>query len=197
MKTKKRKKPYHHGSLKEALKDAFLKLLANDPYQDIGIRDLANAVGVSHAAAYRHFKSKSDLMNHVANDGFRLLREEMNNALLDQAKRKDPLGIIGECYVDFAHKHSDYFHVMFFSTSPKVELAAGETGDRDLAFAVLSQTIEQTPSQIDKNLFTLMSWALVHGLAVLGNQGYVQSNDSHAVIHAFIDKIKDKPKMKG
>lgn len=60
---------YHHGNLKDALIMAAENLLEHDPgsghQPDLSLRETAQLAGVSHNAPYRHFKSKTALLNEV------------------------------------------------------------------------------------------------------------------------------------
>lgn len=57
---------YHHGDLKSALLDAAMKLLKKRSPNEISLRELARIAGVSHAASYRYFKDKDDLLAELA-----------------------------------------------------------------------------------------------------------------------------------
>ncbi|WP_163484857.1 helix-turn-helix domain-containing protein, partial [Escherichia coli] len=55
-------KAYHHGDLRVAALEAGLKLLETRTADDLGLREIARAVGVSATALYRHFPDKKALM---------------------------------------------------------------------------------------------------------------------------------------
>ncbi|MGC4051803.1 MAG: helix-turn-helix domain-containing protein [Paludibaculum sp.] len=44
------------------------------------LREVARRAGVSHAAPYRHFRDKDDLLAAIAEDGFRRLAVEIQRA---------------------------------------------------------------------------------------------------------------------
>ncbi|HEY5892523.1 MAG TPA: helix-turn-helix domain-containing protein, partial [Chthoniobacterales bacterium] len=66
--------PYHHGNLKESLVQTAIRMIEERREAAFTIRELAAAVGVSHAAAYRHFHSKRELLAEIACEGFVGLR---------------------------------------------------------------------------------------------------------------------------
>ena len=70
-------KSYHHGDLRHALVAAAIGLLDQRPAAEIGLREVARAVGVSSAAPYRHFRSREDLMTAVAAEGFAALADRL------------------------------------------------------------------------------------------------------------------------
>ena len=65
--------PYHHGNLRDAFVEAALALEPEHGPLGISLREVARAVGVTHAAAYHHFASKEALVLAVADEGFTLL----------------------------------------------------------------------------------------------------------------------------
>ena len=52
-------KRYHHGNLREALLDTAIEQLQKVGVENLSLRALARAVGVSQTAPYRHFEDKS------------------------------------------------------------------------------------------------------------------------------------------
>jgi len=64
------KKAYHHGNLKEELVSAGIRIISKDGVDGLSLREVAGLAGVSHAALYRHFKNKEDLLASIAEDGF-------------------------------------------------------------------------------------------------------------------------------
>jgi AcrR family transcriptional regulator len=68
-----KKKSYHHGDLRHSLLAAAESLLARKGVAELSLREVAKAAGVSHAAPYRHFRDKRDLIEALAAEGFRYL----------------------------------------------------------------------------------------------------------------------------
>ncbi len=108
------KAAYHHGDLRTALIEAALEIIDEIGPQGLTIRKVAHRAGVSHAAPYRHFPDKDDLILAVVERGFELLDEEMERAR--SAAGSDPLAQFaasGEAYLDFAMRYPAYYRVMF------------------------------------------------------------------------------------
>jgi len=55
-------------------------VLKNGP-QAVSLREVAKLAGVSHAAAYRHFKDKEHLFACIAELGFRRLADNVESIL--------------------------------------------------------------------------------------------------------------------
>ncbi|NCX82291.1 MAG: TetR/AcrR family transcriptional regulator, partial [Betaproteobacteria bacterium] len=63
---------FHHGNLRQCLIDA---ALSEPDIEGLSLRQLAAGLGVTAAAAYRHFGSREELLFEVARCGFDLLRQ--------------------------------------------------------------------------------------------------------------------------
>jgi AcrR family transcriptional regulator len=75
-----RRSTYHHGDLPRALRDAARRLVAEHGPEGFTLREAARDVGVSHAAAYRHFADKRALLAAVCEDGYRALATTLRAA---------------------------------------------------------------------------------------------------------------------
>src|SRR6201999_3361048 len=67
------KRSYHHGDLRAAAIAAGLELLKSRTADDLGLREVARAVGTSATALYRHFPDKAALLRALAKEGLHRL----------------------------------------------------------------------------------------------------------------------------
>src|SRR5271170_5026435 len=74
-------RPYHHGSLRAALLAQAERTLRERGAQDLSLRELARAVGVSHGAPRRHFPDRRALLDALAEAGFERLGAELRGAV--------------------------------------------------------------------------------------------------------------------
>jgi len=168
-----RTQTYHHGDLKNALVVAAARLIEKRRDTAFTVRELAGEAGVSHAAAYRHFSSKIDILAAVAEAGFAALGRAFADAA--QAHPNDNVSELraqGEAYVRFAVAHTGYFRAMFH----------GDLGDHT-AYPTLAtvggQSFQALVSVITRGIaagdfvgrtpleLAVMAWSTVHGLATL------------------------------
>src|SRR4029450_5175045 len=104
-----RKKPYHHGRLRQALLDASLEIIAEVGVSGLSLREAARRASVSHAAPKRHFATATDLYCAVAEDAYRKLRAHLLARLAERPETTalEALGSLGVAYVEFAVRHPD------------------------------------------------------------------------------------------
>lgn len=166
---KKSPKEYRHGDLKKALMDAAIESIATKGEVEFSLRDLSSHAGVTHAAAYRHFSSKKDILVAIAEQGYMSLSEKFKNILSKNLEDIEGLGI---AYVQFATENPQHFKVMFH---PDVKTYEPEDSNVSLGhktFSYLLSSVEANKksgrfADQDSNLIAMSAWAAVHGLATL------------------------------
>ena len=109
-----KKTAYHHGGLRPALINAAVSLIEREGPGEWTLRAAARKAGVTHAAPYRHFKDKKELLSAVAEEGFSdliaWLRAELETAGEVPLAR---LRAVAVGHVRFALAHPAYYRVMF------------------------------------------------------------------------------------
>jgi AcrR family transcriptional regulator len=168
----KRKRAYHHGNLRATLIDAGLQLIEEKGVPGLTLRDIGARADVSRTAAYRHFASKSELLDAISELGFTQFADSLEAAKLEAGSRfADRMDAMGLAYVRFAAEHPAHFQVMFSGPRKLDAEDASEAGVR--AFGVLEQTIReaQEAGEIrrgDPREQAMLAWAQVHGISALG-----------------------------
>lgn len=75
-----RRPGYHHGNLRATLVALGSDLLSSEGLEAVTLRALAEAAGVSHRAAYRHFADKDELLAAVVAGSYRELAKHLAEA---------------------------------------------------------------------------------------------------------------------
>ena len=170
---KKAKHSYRHGDLKEALIQAAVSSITKSGEIEFSLRDLAEKVGVSHAAAYRHFSSKKEILFEIAHDGFLKLNQAFAAILEKEASDIVSLGV---AYVKYAIENPIHFKIMFHPDL-KIDVTHPEL------ISVGSQTFLSLKNCVENNKragkfgddsvedLSIAAWSLVHGLAILAVNG--------------------------
>jgi AcrR family transcriptional regulator len=163
------KESYHHGDLRRALLDASLRLIAEEGFGALSLREVARRAGVTHAAPYRHFADKEALLAAVAEEGFRAMTAQMKQEMAPCTAPLERLAACGVAYVVFAVRHAAHFRVMF---GPHFTQPLAPQREDVNAFGVLMEALVEAQRagdlpRGDPRQLALTCWSLVHGLANL------------------------------
>ena len=166
-------KPYHHGSLEQALVDTALAVVRELGIDALSMRDLARTIDVSPSATYRHFPSRDHLVMRVSQCSREALAHELISAssriVGSNTKRRsvERFEAIGRAYVQFAVSNPNVFEAAF--TRSEVAL---ERPDDPNAWSVLVDSIEQmisagaVPAARRKDA-SMIAWSGVHGISTI------------------------------
>ncbi|WP_242985318.1 TetR/AcrR family transcriptional regulator [Vallitalea okinawensis] len=194
------KKQYHHGDLKNDLINKGLQLLNKDGYDGFSLRKVAALCEVSHAAPYKHFKNKDELIAAIS----QTVVNNFKNTLYDITTEfpNDPKKQIiemGKEYVRFMVDNPDHLKFLFMSDfSLPVELDKESFNHKeDCPFNVFEKSAIQYLESInsdskDHAINVLTMWGMVHGLAVLlvNNSIKFEGNCSDLVEKILSEKLK-------
>ena len=163
------KKEYHHGSLRRALIDASVEVIASAGIDALNLRELASRVGVTAGAPYHHFANRRELLAAIAEEGFEkfgaALIAERDSAPDEAASRLEALG---RGYLSFAISHPGHFRVMFHGDAkPSGPTESGLRALRLLQDAVQDCQRTGMAPPGEPTPFVLTAWSIVHGLATL------------------------------
>jgi AcrR family transcriptional regulator len=172
---------YRHGDLRRALLDAGIALARDGGPDAVVLREATRRAGVVPNAAYRHFGSRSDLLQAVRAAALSALAVAMEAELARSRRVKRHaerahagLRAIGIAYLRFARSEPGLFRTAFAAPrdpdAPVDPAMAGRSGlnpfqllgaalDRMVEAGVLPQ--ERRPGA------EYLAWSAVHGLAML------------------------------
>jgi AcrR family transcriptional regulator len=164
-------RPYHHGSLKQAMLEAAERILERDGIAGLTLRGAAREAGASHAAPKNHFGDLSGLLSELAAVGFNRFREAMLAEAEAAATPAERMRSAGRGYVRFARANPGLFLLMFRGERldmqrPALRKAADEA-IAVLAGAGASEVPAPTELTLDQAARMAGAWAGVHGLAML------------------------------
>ncbi len=148
------------------------QLLVKRGVAALSLREVAKQAGVSHAAPYRHFKGKADLLRAMAESGFERLRVVVDTAAGRVAHDPEQkLVEAGVAYVRLAVRNSELMQLMF---AAGIEQPNDEPS-RQASMPVFESLVDIIKSGIGTGVFrdrdpcelALLAWASMHGLALL------------------------------
>ena len=176
---------YHHGDLRNALVDGAVELARTGGSAAVVLTRLARSLGVSPAAAYRHFPGGfEELLDEVGRRARGELAVRMQTGI-DLVPDTDDrvLGALlrfratGRAYVDFAMEEPGLFQlacVRDADVMPDEGVAALLTACLDDLVAAGGLPVERRPAT------EVAAWAAVHGLALLLTEGPLRRLDEAA-----------------
>ena len=165
---------FHHGNLRQALLDA---ALAAPDIEGLSLRQLATGLGVTPAAAYRHFASREDLLLEVARIGFTRLESRFAGAFdiswppEDGSEAKARFHRLACAYLQFADDEPALWRLIFGAQGAAYRALSSVLDRRNsydyLPAALLglhrTGVVPHPPSERD----ALFAWSAVHGAATL------------------------------
>lgn len=167
------KRKYHHGDLRRALIAAAVETIAAEGVDALTLRGVAERVGVTRMAPYRHFDDKDALLASVAEEGFRLLHDALA-AAVQEAGPDSRLQLLrmGESYVAYAVAQPSHYRVMFGPCADHMERYPDLARIAGATFAVLEETVRRAQQsgavvQGSPQRLAATVWSLVHGIAML------------------------------
>ncbi len=163
-------------SLRSKISAAAQEIYLSDGIEGFSMRKVANKVGVSAPAIYRHFRNKEELLNEVVVEGLKIFEGYLRKAL-DAPTPYERLVAMTDAYLEFALDQPKYFDFAFLIPNQGLANFADEIARPDwdtfrLAVEQVGACVEQGDFSKDEPLETAITiWAQVHGLATLYRTG--------------------------
>jgi AcrR family transcriptional regulator len=183
---------YHHGDLKEALLQAAERMIDADVSRSFSLRELAREADVSHAAPYKHFAERGEIVLALAERWMAAFVAEQQ-AAGDQGDARDNLLAIGAAYVRYGHAHPARFLTIFDPTLNRPDAPAtpafAESVHQHRALlhdAVRRAAAARVLPHADLVITAAALWSQVHGLATLVMLGYLPFADTKPVLAALL-----------
>lgn len=185
---------YHHGNLRQQLLDAALLAIEDEGYQALSLRDLAQAVGVTRAAPYRHFTDRDALLRACAAEGFRHLLSEHQHRTQEIHSPTQKAQALCQAFLTFSERRPQLFMLMYDSGLLQQTDEEDELGGllRTLYEAVAQalQNVLDEPDLIRVKARVIAMWSTLYGYARLrqGNmlKSYMVEPLSQAQIEAAV-----------
>jgi AcrR family transcriptional regulator len=164
---------YHHGDLRRAVIDTALAIIADRGIESLTMREIAQQIGVSRMAPYRHFENKAQLLAVLAQEGFEAMYASTQVAQSQtSADPLDRLQVVGVAYILYAVDRPVHYRIMFDASLsnrtiyPPLYQAAVK--NFDCLVEILTQCQQQGLIRAgDPKQIAQINWSLVHGLSLL------------------------------
>jgi AcrR family transcriptional regulator len=150
-------------------------LLASASEEEVSVRAVADAVGVTPPAIYRHFPDKAHLLFEVCTRQFQRLGEEVAAVTGPDADPLETLAEVARAYARFALSNPEHYRIMFMghaehTPEPYADERMMEAGSFGVVGAVLQQAIDSgrlRTELTDAEQLSYAMWAGIHGVVSL------------------------------
>ncbi len=174
---------YHHGNLRTALLAEAAAMITEGGAASVTMREIGRRLGVSRAAAYRHFTDKTALLVAVAAAGFDRLNDRVQTIDAGAPRSSvERFRRLGEEYVRFALENPAHYRLMYGKEAltredlPELREAANALFEQ-LVSVIRAHQSSGTIKRQDPRVQAYVAWSAVHGLASLVIDGQIQAID--------------------
>ena len=176
------------AQLKEQLIQTGIEEIGKHGIEQLSLRTVAKACGVTHGSPYRHFESKEGYLKVVLTQLSLFLNQEINEKIDVTGSARDQLTRLGLNFIIFAKTYPHFFEALFIKfpfkymnvTQDTILLESDLPGFDKFKELVLKLRKEENFSNSEaESLFHF--WSFITGLAVLTNSPIGQDLDLQAI----------------
>ncbi|GAA2727387.1 TetR/AcrR family transcriptional regulator [Actinocorallia aurantiaca] len=189
MNTREAGRPYHHGSLPQALVAHAVELLDEGGAEAVTVREVARRAGVSPAAPFRHFADRAALLAAVSE----VVAADFAAVQLAAVSSAGsvPFRALGTSFVHYALAHPHRFALLRTAVFSAVRTPAMEEGHRAFTHATTEMIIAGQRRgelrQADPELIRIAAQALVYGLSQMFVDDYLDAARADDLIDQVVD----------
>src|SRR5579872_4774348 len=113
----KERKARDREEMRETILQSAHQLFVDKGFEDVSIRNIAEAIEYSPATIYLYFKDKNEIFYALHGEAFK----KFNTYMLELGTIKDPfkrLIRMGEKYMEFTFEFPKYYDIMFIMQAP-------------------------------------------------------------------------------
>lgn len=189
------KPKYHKGDVKLDAVNVAFAIVQGEGGKKLTMRHLADEIGISHTALYRHYKNKDAVLLEVARKGYRQLMMKMAESL--QAHDKDGAEQLSDAalaYIEFAMQHAEIYRLMNGGFA-EIESAHGELAAlagkmfEILKLLVLKGQAEGAFKAENAEQMAFALWSALHGYVELSLSGGAKA-DAEFTVKLLISAVK-------
>jgi AcrR family transcriptional regulator len=160
--------------LRDDLIRSAVDLLSAAPHPDeVSIRAIARAAGVSPTAAYRHFEDRDELVCAAVGACFAEFAADMLRRTADLDDPFERLREAGRAYLDYAEAEHGRYRVLFSNPTPMDSELVEEDSAGKVAFTQLVDIVQAcldagAPTRSDDATYlSFQVWTWIHGIVDL------------------------------
>lgn len=190
------KKRYHHGDLRDALVAAALRIVEEQGAEGFRLAAASRAVGVTHAAAYKHFADREALLHAVSDVGMVAFGDALRASFDSGTDAAAQYLASGRAVVSFALERP-HLYLLIFGRIRRDDLQTLAAPAPGTALAELITMIEHWQANGllkpgSSSTWALVLWTSVHGLAslVATERIVVTRDEALALADSLLDHVR-------
>jgi AcrR family transcriptional regulator len=182
-------------TLRDRISAVTQELYLEKGIEGVSMRKVAERVGVSAPAIYRHFQNKDELLSEIVVQGLKILEGYLQPAMEAGTPFERLMRMI-DGYLDFAISEPRYFDFAFLTPSPDIhrladELAKPHAATFRIAIDVVADCMKDgTFAEGDPLESGILLWAEAHGLVILFRTG--RFGDDEAMFRLIYRRLIDR-----
>jgi len=198
-------RPDEIESFRARLCETAMQMFADDGYEAVTLRALAEKLGCSHALPYRYFANKQEIFAAVCALGFERFAEALERAAAGVDDPEQRLRVLARAYFRFALREPHAYRIMFELREPDRAANARYRVKEIRSWQVLLQAVELAVQAGvlagDPELVAHQLWAGLHGLVSLHLAGKLGLGRSareilEPLMETMLDGSRNPPKTR-
>ncbi|MBS1508860.1 MAG: TetR/AcrR family transcriptional regulator [Bacteroidetes bacterium] len=168
----KERKERDRQEMRDTILQSAHQLFVDKGFDDVSIRNIAEAIEYSPATIYLYFKDKNEIFYALHMEAFKIFNEYM----FTLAEIQDPfmrLMKMGERYMEFTFKFPKYYDIMFIMQAPmNCDINSEEWKMGEAAHCQLENLVKECQDTghftgKDYKTLSFLIWSTMHGMCSL------------------------------
>jgi len=162
---------YRHGNVRDAAVEAAVRIVETEGRAAFSVRRIAQDIGVTHRALYRHFSDGESILNEAAALAFRRMIDHLNDA--------KTASTLVERYVAFALENPALYALMLDRSRTQLEATPALRAATQAMLALsLDQLAAPDQPKPDRQRRVLKIWMMLHGAIMLRASGILRARNA-------------------
>ena len=144
--------------------DVAARLFAENGYESVTLRAIADELGYAHAALYRYFPGKFSVVDEICRETFDGLMVKVQKVEAKGSTEKETLFQVSRAFISFCLKHPMQFRAVFFNSQNWGDIRSGEHIDKvgrecfDRLVNIFLKTETASAKTLDSKLLDAHTW---------------------------------------
>jgi AcrR family transcriptional regulator len=190
----KQRREREREELRQSILSAAREIAADEGWQALTMRKVADRIEYTPPTIYEHFESKEAMLYELMREGFRLLGRSLRLAYASTDDPREHLLRVSDAYCEFAWDHTELYQVMHGTSGAYCGTALPPPELQELASAMRDTVISATRVKEDDTdrLYEALDIyrGILHGLVSLTLEGIMHGGRERAralVARAVLD----------